>query len=178
MVEALLYYTGLTTHPNSAAAASIFAPPDMGDGTAVGAGAAVRTEAAPEAAAAAASDAILAAGSADSELNGMYMVSTIIHSLINHAAAATVVAMHGHLVSITMHYSAQLQGPASRGSKVVSKRSKLVRSDHIRLRDINRPKFIRAFLLVHDLAEQFSPGVHSGPPFKLYWTGSTCVFKF
>lgn len=71
MVKALLYYTGLPTHPNSAAAASIIAPADTGDGTTTGVGAAVRTEAAPEAAAAAVSDTILAAGSADSELNGM-----------------------------------------------------------------------------------------------------------
>ncbi|KAL6303693.1 hypothetical protein BKA93DRAFT_817976 [Sparassis latifolia] len=44
---------------------------------------------------------------------------------------------------------------------------------HIVLEGIKHTGFIQAFLAVHDLADQFSPGVHSGPNFKLWWTGSS-----
>jgi len=37
----------------------------------------------------------------------------------------------GHLVSSTMHFLSQSQGSAARGSKFVTKRSKLSRSEHI-----------------------------------------------
>lgn len=81
----------------------------------------------------------------------------------------------GHLVSILMNFSLHAQGPVTRGSKVVKKKSKLIKSDYIVLEGITRIDFITAYLSIHGLSDQFSPGVHSGPPFKLYWTGSVCV---
>jgi hypothetical protein len=74
-----------------------------------------------------------------------------------------------------MHFSTQVSGPTTRGSKLVSKRSKIILSDCVVLENITRTAFIAAFLSVHGLSEQFSPGVHSGPAFKLYWTGSVYV---
>jgi hypothetical protein len=81
----------------------------------------------------------------------------------------------GHLVSILMNFSLHAQGPVTRGSKVVKKKSKLIKSDYIVLEGITCIDFITAYLSIHGLLDQFSPGVHSGPPFKLYWTGSVCV---
>ncbi|KIK42782.1 hypothetical protein CY34DRAFT_68804, partial [Suillus luteus UH-Slu-Lm8-n1] len=78
----------------------------------------------------------------------------------------------GHLVSILMNFSLHAQGPVTRGSKVIKKKSKLIKSDYIVLEGITRIDFITAYLSIHGLSDQFSPGVHSGPPFKLYWTGS------
>ncbi|KAG1747748.1 uncharacterized protein EDB91DRAFT_1235773 [Suillus paluster] len=78
----------------------------------------------------------------------------------------------GHLVSILMNFSLQAQGPVTCGSKVVKKKSKLIKSDYIVLKGITHVDFITAYLSIHGLSDQFSPGVHSGPPFKLYWTGS------
>ncbi|OJA12802.1 hypothetical protein AZE42_05834 [Rhizopogon vesiculosus] len=78
----------------------------------------------------------------------------------------------GYLVSVLMQFSAQVQGPASRGSKVVKKKLKLTKSDYIVLEGITCAAFVTSYLSVHDLSQVFSPGVHSGPPFKLYWTGS------
>ena len=83
--------------------------------------------------------------------------------------------MAGHMVSTLMYFSSQVAGPASRGSKLVLKRQKLTKSDHIILEDTSRCEFIQGFLAIHDLADKFSPGVHSGPPFKLHWSGSTYV---
>jgi hypothetical protein len=69
----------------------------------------------------------------------------------------------GHLVSVLMQLSTQVQGPASRGSKVVKKKSKLTKSDYIVLEGTTRAAFITSYLSVHDLSQVFSPpGVHSG----------------
>jgi hypothetical protein len=87
-------------------------------------------------------------------------------------------AAAGHMVSALMHFSSQVAGPASRGSKLVVRRAKLTKSDHILLEGATRCEFIKAFLVIHDLADRFSPGIHFGPPFKMYWTGSMYVIIF
>lgn len=74
----------------------------------------------------------------------------------------------GHLVNITMAFLAP--GKAVRGNKIAMKPARITKMDHIVI--TSRTDFITAFLAVHELAEQFSPGVHSGPVFKLWWTGS------
>jgi hypothetical protein len=84
----------------------------------------------------------------------------------------------GHLVSALMIFSSQVAGPISRGAKLVSKRVKLTKSDHIVLEGTSRSEFIQHFLAIHGLADVFSLGVHSGPPFKLHWTGSAYVTPF
>jgi hypothetical protein len=87
----------------------------------------------------------------------------------------TLIPPLGHLVSVLMQFSAQVQGPANRGSRVIKKKSKLTKSDYIVLEGITRTAFIMSYLSIHGLSQQFGPGVHSGPPFKLYWTGSVYV---
>lgn len=39
-------------------------------------------------------------------------------------------------------------------------------------------KFVSAFLAVHGLNNQYSPGIHSGPAFKIYWTWSLYIYTF
>jgi hypothetical protein len=57
-------------------------------------------------------------------------------------------------------------------AKLTMKAKKTSKSDHIILESITRTEFVRAYLGVHDLGDQYSPGVHSGPSFKLWWAGS------
>jgi hypothetical protein len=71
-----------------------------------------------------------------------------------------------------MNYSAQVTGPVSRGSKLVTKKAKLISSDTVMLEDISHVVFIKSFLAIHDLDDKFAAGTISGPPFKMYWTGS------
>lgn len=76
-----------------------------------------------------------------------------------------------------MHFSTQVQAAIGCGSKIATKCSKLVCSDYIQIEGTIRPDFIRSFLGVHDLSDQFSPGVYSGPTFRLHWTGSTYMLS-
>ena len=79
-------------------------------------------------------------------------------------------------MSVLMLFNVQVAGPADRRSKLVTKRSKLTIFKTIVLEDISRTDFIATFLVVHGLSEQYRPGVHSGPAFKLFWTGSVYVY--
>ncbi|KAI0713710.1 hypothetical protein C8Q76DRAFT_468652 [Earliella scabrosa] len=56
-----------------------------------------------------------------------------------------------------MNYVEQGRGPPQRGSKVVMKAA-----------------FVEAFLTAHGLADQYAAVPHSGPSFKLWWTGVKC----
>jgi len=47
--------------------------------------------------------------------------------------------------------------------------------DTIRLNTVSCIDFIKAILKIHGLAKTFSPGVHSGPKFKIWWTGARFV---
>lgn len=47
----------------------------------------------------------------------------------------------------------------------------------IALEDLDRSAFICEWLKVWDLHTQYSPGVHSGPSFKMWWTGSAFVIS-
>ncbi|KAG2046309.1 hypothetical protein BDR06DRAFT_1014292 [Suillus hirtellus] len=60
----------------------------------------------------------------------------------------------------------------ARGAKLVIKKFKTVKSVHNVLEDITRTTFMEKFLAIHGCADQYSPGVHYGPGFKLSWTGS------
>jgi hypothetical protein len=79
-------------------------------------------------------------------------------------------ALAGHLVSITMAFTGPEQ--TARGSKVSMKKLRTAKSDHIVIENTSRGAFIKSFLAVNDLADQYSPGVHTGPSFKLWWAGS------
>jgi len=71
-----------------------------------------------------------------------------------------------------MNFNSQVAGPVGRGAKLVTKKAKITKSGYIILDGISRTDFVTAFLSVHGLSEQYSPGVHSGPAFKIHWTGS------
>ena len=76
-----------------------------------------------------------------------------------------------HLVSIKMFFTTQVAGPAVHVSKLVTKKSQVIKAECI-FEGISRTAFITAFLAVHGLSDQYSPGVHSGPAFKFFWTRS------
>ncbi|KAF9493375.1 hypothetical protein BDN71DRAFT_1508606 [Pleurotus eryngii] len=73
----------------------------------------------------------------------------------------------GHLVNVTMDFSVQEKPSGGRGSKAVVKKDKSTKMEYIPMCSISHVDFIKAFLSVHSLSEQFSPGIHSGPSFKL-----------
>jgi hypothetical protein len=56
------------------------------------------------------------------------------------------------------------------------KNAKLISPDTIVLEDISRAIFIKEFLAIHELENKFAAGAISGPPFKMYWTGSVYGF--
>ena len=61
---------------------------------------------------------------------------------------------------------------AGRAAKVVMKKQRSTKFDYIKIEGASRCEFIVKMLGVHDLDDQFAPGVHSGPSFKLWFTGS------
>ncbi|KAJ8585723.1 hypothetical protein M405DRAFT_910709 [Rhizopogon salebrosus TDB-379] len=79
----------------------------------------------------------------------------------------------GHLVSVTMLVSVVEKNSSNGRGKLSTKKTKTIKSDHICIRAMSRVDFIAAFLRVHDLEDQYSPGVHFGPVFQFWWTGSS-----
>jgi hypothetical protein len=82
----------------------------------------------------------------------------------------------GYLVSVTMVFvAAEKSYGTGRVAKLAMKKNKSIKSDHISLNNISRVEFIQQVLRIHDLTDQYSPGVNMGPGFKFAWTGSPCV---
>ncbi|KAF9229200.1 hypothetical protein BS17DRAFT_762875 [Gyrodon lividus] len=79
----------------------------------------------------------------------------------------------GHLISICMIQMVPENSLTNGRAKTLLKKQWTIKSDHIKLSNIGRTDFIKAWLKAHDLDEQFSPGVHSGPEFRMWWTGSS-----
>ena len=76
-----------------------------------------------------------------------------------------------------MVYSvAAAPGPGGRAPKGLVKQKPKTKMTNIVLDKITRADFIKAFLATHNLSDKYSPGVHSGPDFKLWWSGSPYVF--
>ena len=67
---------------------------------------------------------------------------------------------------------------ASRVTKLVMKKMKTIKSEHIVLDNITHTEFTKEVFQVHDLSDQFSPGINMGPRFKLSWAGSPKVVLF
>jgi hypothetical protein len=80
----------------------------------------------------------------------------------------------GHLVNVTLIYLANLT-PSTARVKTAPKKAKITKMDNIDLDLITRVEFIKAVLKIQGLSDNFSPGVHSGPSFKLWWTGARFV---
>ena len=80
----------------------------------------------------------------------------------------------GHLFSVTMAST----GPGTTctcgcTTKLTMKKLKTAKSDHIIIDSSICTVFIKAFLTIHNLADQYCPGVHLGPGFKMWWLGSS-----
>ena len=82
--------------------------------------------------------------------------------------------INGHLINVT-HIFTAMEPMAARNLKAAPKKKQTTMLGHIALKTITCVDFIKAFLAIHSLHTQYAPGVHSGPTFKLSWTGSTCV---
>ena len=89
--------------------------------------------------------------------------------------ATTPLAAAGHLTTVTMVYSAPDKAPVSHGAKMTLKKQKETKFEYIVIEGTNRTTFIERFLAVFDLATVYSPGVHSGPAFKMWYTSSRYV---
>ncbi|TFY79566.1 hypothetical protein EWM64_g4445 [Hericium alpestre] len=63
---------------------------------------------------------------------------------------------------------------AARGAKMALKKkpTTTTKFEYIKMDSISHVDFIKAFLRVHNLDSQYSPGVHAGLDFRLWWTGS------
>lgn len=64
----------------------------------------------------------------------------------------------------------------ARGKAAAVKKSKITKMDTVVIEGISRVQFVEAILMVHGLSEKFSPGVHSGPSFKVWWNGARYVY--
>ena len=87
----------------------------------------------------------------------------------------------GHLVNITHLFTPtepQAGVASNRNAKAALKKKKTTMLGHINLEAITRVEFIKAFLTIHSLHAHFAPGIHSGPEFRLSWTGSAYVGLF
>lgn len=80
----------------------------------------------------------------------------------------------GYLVSITVCYTS-VEKATGRGARPAAKKIRVTKSDYIDIDGITRSTFVTKMLAVHDLAKDYAPGVHSGPSFKLWFTGSRFV---
>ncbi|KAF8176897.1 hypothetical protein K438DRAFT_1727053 [Mycena galopus ATCC 62051] len=80
----------------------------------------------------------------------------------------------GYQVSVIASYSApDTSKPASFRSKPALKAVKQSKLGFIDIDNMDRCTFINSILAVHDYANDYSAGVHRGPPFKISWTGSS-----
>jgi hypothetical protein len=74
-------------------------------------------------------------------------------------------------VSINLLYSVHVQG-TGRSAKMVTKKESKTKAATIDFENIQRVELIEACLKAHGLHNQFAPGPHSGPGFKMWWTGN------
>ncbi|KIK05387.1 hypothetical protein K443DRAFT_3876 [Laccaria amethystina LaAM-08-1] len=91
----------------------------------------------------------------------------------NNSIETATVAPAGHLINVTHLYSKlpPVQGPCTRPA--APKKGKITKLDNIILEGTTCVNFIKAFFRAHNINDQYSPGVHSGPDFKLWWSSSS-----
>lgn len=70
-----------------------------------------------------------------------------------------------------MNYIETVRGAPARGSKVQTKAQHINKMVYAVLKDVARTDFVHLFLGAHNLNDQYAAGPHSGPIFKLWWTG-------
>ncbi|KAK7046797.1 hypothetical protein R3P38DRAFT_84161 [Favolaschia claudopus] len=101
-----------------------------------------------------------------------YIDTTVAASDAPQAGAAQT----GYQVSVVVHFSApDLTNLTKTGirSKPLLKQIKNTKLAIIDVIHMDRCAFIKAILAVHEYADDYSPGVNRGPPFKMSWTGSS-----
>ena len=81
------------------------------------------------------------------------------------------VIQEDYLIQVTMAYVEQARGPPARGSKILSKERTVTKMVNAPLRGISRAEFVHVFLNAHALGDEYAAGPHSGPLFRLWWTG-------
>jgi hypothetical protein len=84
-------------------------------------------------------------------------------------------AAAGHLTTVTMMYSALDKVPVSHKAKMTLKKQKETKFEYIVVEGTNCTTFIECFLTVFNLVTVYSPGIHSGPAFKMWYTSSRYV---
>ena len=84
--------------------------------------------------------------------------------------------MAGHLVYSTMAFtSTEKSHAAGRAPKVVVMKQRVTKFDYMDLKDITRTGLLALVFSVHEISDQYSPGINSGPTIKMWWTGSRFV---
>ncbi|KAJ7106874.1 hypothetical protein C8R43DRAFT_1140426 [Mycena crocata] len=84
---------------------------------------------------------------------------------------ATALVDAGLQVNVLVVYSAP-DKITTRGARAVLKKQKDLKFGMFDVANLDRCSFIQSTLGIHSFGPQYSPGVHSGPPFKISWTGS------
>lgn len=75
------------------------------------------------------------------------------------------------MVNITMIHS-YLDKPSGRSTKPTLKKTRVQKLASIRVTALTRVDFVKELLRAHELQDEYSAGVHVGPGFKMWWTGS------
>ncbi|GBE82416.1 hypothetical protein SCP_0408000 [Sparassis crispa] len=102
--------------------------------------------------------------------NGVRTTNTVYSNVLT-----TVFDPSGHLVLVTMLFNVVERVPSACGGRmqVQTRKDKSTKCRNILITDkTSRASFIKAILAVHELADQYAPGPHQGPGFKMWWTGS------
>lgn len=82
-----------------------------------------------------------------------------------------------YYVHVTVAYTVVV--PPTGHAKVAStKKDKLMKMESIVLDSITHVNFLKETLKVHNLSSEYSPGTHSGPDFKMSWTGSGYICQY
>jgi len=78
----------------------------------------------------------------------------------------------GHLVNVSLLYSEPLPALGPRNRVAAAKKGKITKMDNIVLEATTHVNFIKAFFRTHNINDKYSPGIHSRPDFKFWWSGS------
>ena len=116
-----------------------------------------------------------------SEMNLVYLVCVFIDSYSPYLICISAVPPpDGHLVNVTHTYTSMDSTTSSfqNAKPAAPKKKAMMMLGNIVLEGITRVDFIKVFLSTHNLHTQFAPGIHSGPPFKLLWSGSMGVICY
>ncbi|KAE9384009.1 hypothetical protein BT96DRAFT_950871, partial [Gymnopus androsaceus JB14] len=114
-------------------------------------------------------------GPSQSESRGPHAITQANNHYESKAADNSSLNNTDYLISVIKFYSAvDASAPTKLGKLKVKKESSQL-TDRIPITTLTRQEFITRFLKVHNLDEKYAPGPHSGPTFKVYWSGFICL---